>query len=88
MEEYSRIVIEEYCRTHRKTKKSAFLWDLVELSYTMECEPEDWEGIQLERYIAREKNPELKAALIDLQLKLTQVLRGKLTHLSGGVVSK
>lgn len=25
MEEYSRIVIEEYCRTHRKTKKSAFL---------------------------------------------------------------
>lgn len=49
MEEYSRIVIEEYCRTHRRTKKSAFLWDLVELSYTMECEPEDWEGIQLER---------------------------------------
>jgi hypothetical protein len=32
----------------------------------MECEPEDWEGIQLERYIAREKNPELKAALEDL----------------------
>ena len=27
-------------RTHRKTKKSAFLWNLVELSYTMECEPE------------------------------------------------
>ena len=25
---------------------------------------------------------------IDLQLKLTQVLRGKLTHLRGGVVSK
>ena len=53
-------------RTQRKTKKSAFLWNLVELSYTMECEPEDWEGIQLERYIAREKNPELKAALEDL----------------------
>ena len=66
MEEYSRMVIEEYCRTHRKTKKSAFLWDLVELSYTMECEPEDWEGIQLERYISREKEPELKAALQDL----------------------
>ena len=66
MDEYSRIVIKEYCRTHRRTKKSAFLWDLVELSYTMECEPEDWEGIQLERYIAREKNPELKAALEDL----------------------
>ena len=66
MEEYSRIVIEEYCRAHRKTKKSAFLCYLVALSYTMECEPEDWEGIQLERYIAREKNPELKEALEDL----------------------
>ena len=66
MEEYSRIVIKEYCRTHRNTKKSAFLWDLVELSYTMECVPEDWEGVQLDRYISREKNPELKAALQDL----------------------
>lgn len=66
MNEYSRIIIEEYCITHRKTKKSAFLRELLELSYTMECEPEDWEAIQLERYISRERNPELKEALIDL----------------------
>ena len=66
MEEYSRIVIEEYCRTHRNTKKSAFLWDLVELSYTMECEPEDYEMIELSKIIAREKDPELKEALEDL----------------------
>lgn len=66
MNEYSRILIEEYCRTHPKTEKAKFLWELLELSYTMECEPEDWEGIQLERYIAQEKNPELKEALIDL----------------------
>ena len=39
---------------------------MLELSYTMECEPEEWEAIQLERYISREKNPELKDALIDL----------------------
>ena len=32
----------------------------------MECEPEEWEGIQLERYISHEKNPELKEALKDL----------------------
>jgi hypothetical protein len=32
--------------------------------------------------------PESVRSGIDLQLKLTQVLRGKLTHLSGGVVSK
>lgn len=66
MEEYSRIIIEEYCMKHRGTKKSGFLSDLVELSYTMECEPEEWEGVQLEKYIRQEKNPELKKALVDL----------------------
>lgn len=52
--------------THTKTKKSKFLWDMVQLSYSMECEPEEWEAIQLEKYINAEKNPELKNALIDL----------------------
>lgn len=52
--------------THKKTKKSKFLWDMVQLSYSMECEPEEWEAIQLEKYINAEKNPELKNALIDL----------------------
>ena len=66
MQEYSRILIEEYCMTHKKTKKSKFLWDMVQLSYSMECEPEEWEAIQLEKYINAEKNPELKNALIDL----------------------
>lgn len=51
---------------HTKTKKSKFLWDMVQLSYSMECEPEEWEAIQLEKYINAEKNPELKNALIDL----------------------
>ncbi len=66
MQEYSRIVIEEYCRTHSKTKKSKILGDLVELSYSMECEVEDWEMIELSKIISREKNPELKEALMDL----------------------
>ena len=66
MREYSRILIEKYCITHNRTKKAAFLWDLLELSYTMESEPEDWEAIQLEKYISQEKNPELKYALEDL----------------------
>ena len=66
MDEYSRIVIEKYCMTHRKTKKSKFLWDLLELSYNLECEPEEWEALQLERYINQEKNPELQEALEDL----------------------
>ena len=66
MREYSRILIEKYCITHSRTKKAAFLWDLLELSYTLESEPEDWEAIQLERYNSQEKNPELKYALEDL----------------------
>jgi len=60
------MLIEKYCTTHRHTKKSAFLWDLLELSYTLESEPEDWEAIQLEKYISQERNPELKDALEDL----------------------
>ena len=39
---------------------------LVELSYDMECEPEEWEALQLERYINQERNPELREALEDL----------------------
>lgn len=66
MQEYSRILIEEYCISHQKTKKAALLRDLLELSYTMECEPEEYEMIQLEKLIAREKNLELKEALEDL----------------------
>lgn len=66
MQEYSRIVIEEYCRKHPKTKKATFLWDMLELSYTMECEPDDWEMIKLEQLISRERNKELKEALEDM----------------------
>ena len=66
MQEWSRIVIEEYCTTHQKTKKSRFLWDLLELSNSMECEPEEWEALQLERYINQEKKAELRDALEDL----------------------
>ena len=66
MREYSRILIEQYCLTHRTTKKSSFLWELLELSYSLEREPEDWEAIKLEQYISREKDPELKVALEDL----------------------
>ena len=66
MQEYSRILIEQYCMTHKNTKKSKFLWDLIDLSYTMECEPEEWEALQLERYVNQERNPELREAIEDL----------------------
>ena len=66
MDEYSRIVIERYCRSHPKTKKSGVLWDLVQMSYSLDSEPTDKDAIDLERIIAREKDPELLEALKDL----------------------
>ena len=33
MPEYSRILIEEYCMSHSQTKKTKFLWDMVQKSY-------------------------------------------------------
>ena len=63
MHEYSRILIEEYCLT-RKTKKAEILSRLVEMSHDLSTE--DADAIDLERLIQRERNPELKEALIDL----------------------
>ncbi|HHU53895.1 MAG TPA: hypothetical protein GXZ43_07485 [Clostridiaceae bacterium] len=66
MNEYSRILIEQYCRTHKRTKKSSFLSNLLKLSYTMDREPADWEALELAQYIDREKDPKLRDALINL----------------------
>ena len=66
MPEYSRILIEEYCMSHSKTKKATFLWDMVQKSYDIAYEPEDCELLYLEELISRERNQELKKALQDL----------------------
>lgn len=66
MHEYSRILIEEYCFTH-KTKKAEILSRLVEMSYDLSAVGSDADAINLERLIQRERNPELKEALIDLE---------------------
>lgn len=47
MDEYSRIIIEEYCMNHPKTKKAVFLWELVHMSYDVACEPAPWQLMQL-----------------------------------------
>ncbi|MFI3173433.1 MAG: hypothetical protein R3Y58_13855 [Eubacteriales bacterium] len=66
MPEYSRILIEEYCMNHPRTKKAVFLADMVQKSYDMAYEPEDCELLYLEQLISRERNSELKRALEDL----------------------
>jgi hypothetical protein len=65
MDEYSRIVIEQYCMSH-KSKKSRRLQELLDMSYNMESEPDDCDAIFLEKVIDTEKNAEMKEALIDL----------------------
>lgn len=69
MDEYSRIVIEEYCRNHN-SKKSVRLEKLVELSYDVAGEGSDSDALFLERAIASEKDKELKEALMDLDVYL------------------
>lgn len=66
MPEYSRILIEQYCMEHPKTKKAVFLWEMVQMSYDISCEPTDSQMIYLSQLIRRERNPELKEALQDL----------------------
>ena len=66
MPEYSRILIEQYCMSHSQTKITKFLWDMVQKSYDIEYEPEDCEILYLEQLIERERNPEFKEALQDL----------------------
>lgn len=52
--------------SHSQTKKTKFLWDMVQKSYDIEYEPEDCEILYLEQLIERERNPEFKEALQDL----------------------
>ena len=65
MEEYSRILIEEYCMNHTSAK-SKRLQKLVDKSYDLNAEYTDADGIFIEKIIEQEKNPKLKDAFQDL----------------------
>lgn len=62
MDEYSRIVIEQYCSTHN-SKKSKHLSKLIGMSYNIASELNDDDAIFLEKAIRSEKNAELKEAM-------------------------
>lgn len=66
MDEYSRVLIEKYCRKHPKTKKERILSQLIEISYDFACEPSDSDAIELEKIIEDEHDPELREALEEL----------------------
>ena len=54
MEEMSRIIVEEYCMSHPKTKKAGFLWEMARLSYDVENIAEPWQLEHLDQLILRE----------------------------------
>lgn len=66
MQEYSRILIEDYCMNHNSAK-SRRLAKLVKMSYDLYAEATDDDAIFLEKAIGSEKQPELKEALEDLE---------------------
>ena len=66
MDEYSRILIENYCREHPRSKKTRILSQLMEISYDFACEPSDFDAIELEKIIEDERDPELREALEEL----------------------
>jgi len=65
MNEYSRTLIEQYFWSHN-SKKSHRLEKLVDMSYDPGCMPTDDDAIFLERLIEKEADPEMLAALQDL----------------------
>lgn len=65
MNEYSRILIEQYCMEHN-SRKSRRLARLVDMSYDIEAVDSDSDALFLEAAIEQDQNPELKTALQDL----------------------
>lgn len=61
MDEYSRILIEEYCMNHNSAK-SKRLWKLVRKSYDLYAEYTDSDGIFIEKVIEQEEDNSLKEA--------------------------
>ena len=65
MQEYSRILIEEYCMNHTSAK-SKRLQKLVNESYDLNAEYTDADGLFMEKIIEQEKDSKLKDAFKDL----------------------
>ncbi len=64
-QEYSRILIENYCYEHNSAK-SRRLWKLVRMSCDLGAEGTESDAIFLEKVIEQEKDLNLKEALQDL----------------------
>ena len=65
VDEYSRIIIEEYCMNHNSAK-SKRLYKLMQKSYDINAEFTEGDGLFIEKVIAQEENHQLKKAFEDL----------------------
>ena len=65
MDEFSRIIIEEYCNTHNSIK-SKFFYYLLKYSEDLTFCPSKEDVILLEKYIDNENDEELKDSLEEL----------------------
>ena len=72
MDEYNRILIEEYCRKS-KTKKAKFLRRLLAASYGYDVDLSEADALELSKLIDRERSREMKEALEDLDRCLFDV---------------
>ena len=64
VDEYSRIIIEEYCMNHNSAK-SKRLYKLVQKSYDINAEFAVGDGLLIEKVIAQEENHQLKKVFKD-----------------------
>jgi hypothetical protein len=71
MQEYSRMIIEDYCSRHNSAK-SKRISKLVDMSYDVGAMISDGDALFLEKVIGQEKNLELKEALQELDEFLCQ----------------
>ena len=69
VDEYSRNIIEKYCRSH-DSAKSRRLSRLVEMSYDLGAVGSDADALWLEKMIDRETDEELRNAMKDLDEEL------------------
>lgn len=65
VDEYSRILIEEYCMKHNSAK-SKRLYKLVQKSYDINVEFTEGDSFFIEKVIDQEENNQLKKAFEDL----------------------
>lgn len=65
MQENLRILLKEYCETHNN-RRNREIRRIINLSYILSVKPFESDAQLLQNAIEQEKDPQIKAALMDL----------------------